>query len=56
VLGLAERLELLTGEQVGVATNDLRLLRHLFLADADSATLLGALEQVLLELLLEVRR
>ena len=56
LLGLAQGLELLAAEEVGVAADDLRLLRHFLLADAHGAPLLRALEQVLLELLLEIGR
>ena len=55
VLLRAERLVLLAGEEVGVAGDDLGLLRHLLLADAHGAPLLRALEQVALELRLKLR-
>ena len=48
LLGLAQRVELLAREEVGVAADDLRLLRDLLLADAHRAPLLGALEEVAL--------
>ena len=51
-LGVPERIELLAGEQVGVAGDDLRLLGRLLLADADGAALLRALEQILTQPLL----
>ena len=56
LLRLAQRLELLAAEEVGVAADDLRLLRDLLLADAHRAPLLGALEQVPLEPRLELGR
>ena len=46
VLRLVQRLELRAREQVGVAGDDRRLLRHLLLADANGAAFLGALEVV----------
>ena len=48
-LGLAQRLELRAGKEVGVAGDDLGALGHLLLADADSAPFLGPLEQIALE-------
>src|SRR5262249_19944713 len=53
---LAKRLELLPTEEIGVAAHDPRLLRGLLLADANGASLLGALVQVARETLLELRR
>ncbi len=52
---LPERVELLAAEEIGVAADDLRLLRGLLLADANGAPLLRAFEEVPLEALLEVR-
>ena len=46
---LAQRVELLAREEVGVAAHDLRLLRDLLLAHAHRAPLLRALEQIALE-------
>jgi hypothetical protein len=51
---VAEGLELLAAEQVGVARDDRRLLRHLLLTDANGAPFLGAVVEVPLELLLEL--
>src|SRR4051794_30198883 len=56
VLRLAQGIELLAAEEVRVAADDLRLLGSLLLADAHGTPLLGALEEILLETLLEVRR
>src|SRR5919204_5044343 len=50
VLRRAERLELSTAKEVGVARDDRRLLRDLLLAHAHGPPLLGALEEVALEL------
>ena len=55
-LGLPERLELISREEVGVAGDDLGLLGGLLLAHAHGAALLRALEQVLLQPLLVVER
>ena len=54
VLGLAQRLELLDAEEVGVALDDLGLLGDLLLAHAHRAALLGALEQIPREAALEL--
>ena len=56
VLLLAQRLELLATEEVGVARDDRGLLRDLLLPHANGAPFLGALVQVPLELFLELRR
>src|SRR5581483_38001 len=53
LLGVAQRLQLAGREQVAVAADDLRLLRHLLLPHAHRPPLLGALEQVLLQARLE---
>ena len=50
VFGLLQRVELLAGEELAVARDDLGPLRDLLLADPDGAPFLGALEQVALEL------
>src|SRR2546423_1595176 len=55
VLLLAQRVELLAAEEVGVARDDRRLLRDLLLPHANGAPFLGALVQVPLELFLELR-
>ena len=55
VLLLAQRLELLATEEVGVARDDRGLLRDLLLPHANGAPFLGALVQVPLELFLELR-
>ena len=55
-LGIAQHLDLRTREEIGVAGDDRSLLRHLLLADANGAALLGALEVVLLEPRLVVGR
>ncbi len=47
-LGLAQRVELLAREELGVARDDLGPLGDLLLADADGAAFLGALEEVAL--------
>ncbi len=52
-LGSGERLELLTGEEVGVARNDRGLLRRLLLPHADGARLLRALLEIRVEATLE---
>ena len=49
LLGLAQRLDLRAREEIPVAADDGGLLRDLFLTDPDGASLLGALEVVLLE-------
>ena len=54
VLGLAQRLELLDAEEVGVALDDLRLLGGLLLAHAHRAAFLGALEEIPREAALEL--
>src|SRR5689334_10658167 len=46
-LGVAQGLELLAGEEVGVPPDDLGLLRHFLLPHAHRAPLLGALVEVL---------
>src|SRR5438105_4851025 len=56
VLRLAQRIELVAAEEVLVAADDLRLLRDLLLADANGPRLFGALEQVRLKALFELRR
>ena len=53
-LGLAQRLELPAAEEIGVARDDLRLLGGLLLPDPHRARLLGALEHVLAEAVLEL--
>ena len=55
-LFLLQRAELLAAEEIRVARDDRGLLGHFFLAHANSAPLLGALVQVPLDLLLELRR
>ena len=54
--GPGERLELLTGEEVGVARDDRRLLGRLLLPHADRPRLLGALLEVRIEAPLECLR
>ena len=56
VLGLAQRLELLDAEEVGVALDDLGLLGDVLLAHAHRAALLGALEEIPREAALELGR
>ncbi len=56
LLRLVERLELLAAEQVGVAADDLGLLRDLLLPHAHRPAFLGALEEVAPQLRLEVGR
>ena len=54
LLGLVQRLELAAAEEVGVAADDLRLLRGLLLPHAHGPRLLGALVHVLREAALEL--
>ena len=56
VLGRAQRLVLLAGEQIVVARDDRGLLAGLLLADADGAAFLGPLVQIPRELRLEAVR
>ena len=49
-LRLLERVELLAGEEVSIARDDLRPLGDLLLANPNSSSLLGALEEIALEL------
>ena len=56
LLGGAERIELLPIEEVRVASDDLGALGDLRLADAHGADFLGALEEVLPQALLVLRR
>ncbi len=55
-LGRAERVELLAVEEIGVARDDLGALGDLLLPDSDGADFLGALEEVLPQALLVLRR
>src|SRR4029079_7201510 len=56
LLGLAQRLELPAAEEVGIAPDDLGLLRGFLLAHANRAPLFGPLVQVTRKALLELDR